>query len=128
MKLEESIKMRIKSWFSTMAVVLSRLLVKIMVVVIIGAIISFVIHYIKGYEIGSVMRIVGIIIAIIGLTSQLGGTNIRRDHYTTMARVTTPQLHEHEFDRDEKLSSNFSFLIWMGSAGVILYFMGEALM
>lgn len=127
MKSELSIKSRIKSWFSSLAILLSRLFVRIMIVVIIGTIISFAIHYIKGYEFGSVMRIIGIIIAVIGLSSQLGGASIRHDHYTAMARMNTFHSKDHEYDRDLKLSSNMSFLIWMGGAGIILYFIGEAL-
>lgn len=126
MKSEVSIKTRIKSWFSTMVFVLRRLLVKICIVLIIGSIISFAIHYIKGFELGSVMRIVGIIIAIIGFASLLGGTSMRNDYHYAMAKINNPQIGAHDNSR-QMYSDSISFLIWMGTSGIILYLIGEAL-
>lgn len=125
MKSEVSIKTRIKSWFSTFVFVLRRLLVKICIVLIIGTVISFAIHYIKGFELGSVMRIVGIIIAIIGFASLLGGTSIRNDYNYAMAKISNPKIGAHDNSR-QMYSDSLSFLIYMGTSGIILYLIGEA--
>lgn len=115
-----------KSWFRNLAVALGKLILKIGAVVIIGAIISYIIFNFKGYQIGATMRVVGIVIACIGLASQVGENNIRGDYNYNMAKMRDSKMLANEHN-GILTSGSLMFLLWMGASGAILFIIGSTL-
>lgn len=105
---------------------LIKLVIKIGIVILIGLAISFALHYINGYALGSTMRVVGIAFGVIGLLSILGGTNMRKDYNYTMAKISNPKMLEIDQSNSPILGA-LLFLLWMGTAGIVLYLIGDML-
>lgn len=120
MKTKEDIQSKIKLWVTIIAISLGKLLLKICIVVILGAVLSYAIHYLKGYQIGSTMRIIGLIIALLGLGSLSGASGLRNDYNYNMAKMRDPKMLALEHD-GRMISGSLSFLIWMGTSGIILF-------
>lgn len=114
------------SWFEHVVEMISKLVLKIGSVVVIGAIISYIIFYIKGYHFGSTMRVVGIVIACIGLASQVGESNMRGDYNYNMAKMRDSKLLANEYS-GKLTSDSLRFLILMGTSGVLLFIIGSYL-
>ncbi|MDH8677388.1 hypothetical protein QE109_04465 [Fusibacter bizertensis] len=115
-----------KAFIKDLAVYLGKLVIKIGAVVLIGVAISYAIYYIKGFEFGTTMRIVGVIIAVIGLGSQLGQSNIRMDYNYNMAKMRDSSMQAREHD-GFMTAGSLSFLIWMGTSGIVLFLIGDAI-
>ncbi len=115
-----------RSWFGNLAVALGKLVLKIGTMVIIGAIISYILFYYKGFQLGATMRVVGIVIACIGLASQVGENNIRGDYNYNMAKMRDSKMLANEHN-GTLTSSSLMFLLWMGTSGVLLFVIGSSL-
>ncbi len=120
-------KSSIKEFAKDLALFFGKVILRIVMVVLIGLVISFAVYYIKGYSLGTVMRIVGVIIALIGLGSQLGEAGLRTDYNYNMAKMRDPKMLENEHN-GFMTASSLSFLLWMGSSGIILFLIGDALL
>lgn len=126
MKTQENTQNKRKSWFGNVAVALGKLVLKIGSVVVIGAIISYIIFYLKGYPFGATMRVVGIVIACIGLASQVGESNIRGDYNYNMAKMRDSKMLANEYS-GKLTSDSLMFFLWMGTSGVLLFIIGSSL-
>jgi len=126
MKTQENMQNKLKSWFGNVAVALGKLVLKIGTVVVIGAIISYIIFYLKGYSFGVTMRVVGIVIACIGLASQVGESNIRGDYNYNMAKMRDSKMLANEYS-GKLTSDSLMFFLWMGASGVLLFIIGSYL-
>lgn len=115
-----------KLWFGNVAVALGKLVLKIGTVVVIGAIISYIIFYIKGYHFGVTMRVIGIVIACIGLASQVGESNIRGDYNYNMAKMRDSKMLANEYS-GKLTSDSLMFFLWLGTSGVLLFIIGSYL-
>ena len=124
MKLQKSTNEN--SWFVNVVETISKLVLKVGAVVVIGAIISYIIFYIKNYNFGATMRVVGIVIACIGLASQVGESNMRRDYNYNMAKMRDSKLLANEYS-GKLTSDSLRFLILMGTSGVLLFIIGSYL-
>ena len=114
------------SWFVNVVETISKLVLKVGLIVFIGAIIGYIIFYIKGYNFGATMRVVGIVIACIGLASQVGESNMRRDYNYNMAKMRDSKLLANEYS-GKLTSDSLRFLILMGTSGVLLFIIGSYL-
>lgn len=123
---KESFFKRLKTWLLLLLMHFAKLLLKIIIVVAIGTALGFIIHYIKGYAVGSVITVIGFIVAFIGLSSQLGATGMRGDYNYNMAKMSSPKMLELEHN-GRMMSDSLSFLIWMGTSGVLLIILGGSL-
>ena len=126
MKTQENTQNKMKSWFGNVAVALGKLILKIGTMVVIGAIISYIIFYIKGYHFGVTMRVIGIVIACIGLASQVGESNIRGDYNYNMAKMRDSKMLANEYS-GKLTSDSLMFFLWMGISGVLLFIIGSYL-
>ncbi|HSN67537.1 MAG TPA: hypothetical protein VLS94_12920 [Fusibacter sp.] len=126
MKTQENTQNKMKSWFGNVAVALGKLILKIGTMVVIGAIISYIIFYIKGYHFGVTMRVIGIVIACIGLASQVGESNIRGDYNYNMAKMRDSKMLANEYS-GKLTSDSLMFFLWMGTSGVLLFIIGSYL-
>jgi hypothetical protein len=124
MKMQKNVQE--KSWFGKLTVAIGKLVLKIGSVVVIGAIISYIIFYIKGYNFGATMRVVGIVIACVGLASQAGESNMRGDYNYNMAKMRDSKMLANEFS-GRLTSDSLRFFIWMGTSGVLLFILGSYL-
>jgi hypothetical protein len=120
MKTKEALFGKIISWLTIIAISLGKLFLKICIVVVLGAAFSFAIHYIKGYQLGSTMRVVGIVIAMLGLGSMTGSSGLRQDYNYNMAKMRDSKMLDNEHNGN-MVSGSLSFLIWMGTSGILLF-------
>ena len=126
MNLNEKPQSKVKTFLNDLLIYIGKLLIKVGVVVLIGVLISYIVHYFKGFDFGSTMRIVGAIIACIGLSSLLGQFGIRTDYNYNMMKMRDSKIRELEHD-GFMTASSLTFLVWMGTSGVILFLIGDAI-
>lgn len=104
-----------------------KMMLKIAILSSVGVLISFVLYQIKDIEMGASMRIIGAIIALIGLSSVLGQFGMRNDYNYNMSKMRDSKIRELEHD-GFMTASSLSFLIWWGLSGTLLFFLGDAMM
>ena len=117
----------LKYWFRKASIHLLKWIIKLAIVVFIGAFISYLIYLNTEYLFGEVLRVVGIGIACIGLLTQVGESNIRRDYNFNMQKIRSTKLINIEHGSD-LTTSNISFLLLMGISGIILFIIGHSLL
>ncbi len=117
----------LKYWLRKASIYLLKWILKIVIVVSIGALISYLIYRNTEFLFGEVLRIVGVGIACIGLMTQIGESNIRRDYNFNMQKIRYTKLINIEHGSD-LTSSNISFLLLMGISGIILFIIGHSLL
>ena len=109
------------------SIYLAKWMLKVAIVVSIGALISYLIYLNTEFLFGEVLRLVGIGIACIGLMTQVGESNIRKDYNFNMNKIRYTKLLHIEHGND-LTSSNISFLLLMGISGIILFIIGHTLL
>ena len=117
----------LKYWLRKASIYLLKWILKIVIVVSIGALISYLIYRNTEFLFGEVLRIVGVGIACIGLMTQIGESNIRKDYNFNMQKIRYTKLINIEHGSD-LTSSNISFLLLMGISGIILFIIGHSLL
>lgn len=120
MKTKKEMLETVTYWLKVILKSFAKLILKICIVVAIGAALSYALHYFKGFSFGSTMRIIGVVIAMLGLGSQTGATGMRNDYNYNMVKMRDPKMLAREHD-GTMMSGSLSFLIWMGSSGIILF-------
>ncbi|MCA0386229.1 MAG: hypothetical protein LCH34_11590 [Firmicutes bacterium] len=118
MKSKEEIKENLKSSLSYLAKALMKFVLKVIILVFIGAALSFIVHYIKDYPLATVMRVVGVIIAFLGVGSMSGASGLRNDYNYNMAKMRDSKLLN--LEHTTMFSDSMSFTLWMGTSGVLL--------
>ena len=117
----------LKYWLRKASIYLLKWILKIVIVVSIGALISYLIYRNTEFLFGEVLRIVGVGIACIGLMTQIGESNIRKDYNFNMQKIRYTKLINIEHGSD-LTTSNISFLLLMGISGIILFIIGHSLL
>jgi hypothetical protein len=125
MKSKEEIKESLKSNTQYLAKALMKFILKVVVLVFIGAALSFIIHYIKDYPLATVMRVIGVIIALLGAGSLSGASGLRNDYNYNMAKMRDSKLLN--LEHTTMMSGSMSFTLWMGTSGVLLILLASLL-
>lgn len=117
----------LKYWLRKASIHLLKWILKLAIVVSIGAIISYLIYRNTEFLFDEVLRVVGVAIACIGLMTQVGESNIRKDYNFNMQKIRYTKLINIEHGSD-LTTSNISFLLLMGISGIILFIIGHTLL
>lgn len=127
MKTGEAVMSKMKVWLGKMVNRVWKSTLKVAIVVSIGALISLLVYVMSDYQFGAILRVVGVVMACIGLLTQVGQSNIRNDYNNNMHEMTNAKLLE--IEHGGKLTSdNISFLLLMGVSGIVLFLIGHVIL